>query len=281
MLRKRRLIARRQMAQRFPWLDLRWAIGWSSEWQNASVRMRRSQRIFRTLCISVSAIGLVGCGSGSADFCRGITSVAGFTTRFSQGLDNFSENQYSQLRIDTEKARETVNYVAIQNVDSDEASDLAKKINVFISSMEKVNWDVSVALSDVDAVNAATSLGTAKSLTQANTVESLLIGECGLPSTVVGNDPTRDTLPSPSIPGPTQTDPPTNTISETSQDDALGSTVAALFHLTLSPAQTSCLGAALQGVVDVSGSNANLAQYQGQFQDAFDSCSINFTVPVD
>lgn len=256
-------------------------MGWIAEWQNASVHSRRSNEFLGALCILVSAIGLVGCGSGSADFCSGITSVAGFTTRFSQGLDNFSENQYSQLRIDTEKTRDAVNHVAVQNVDSAEASDLAKKINVFISSMEKVNWDVSLALSDTEAVSAAQSLGTASSLTQANTVESLLIGECGLPSTVVGNDQSRDTLPSPSIPGPTQTDPPTNTISEASQDDALGSTVAALFGLTLSPAQTSCLGAALQGVVDVSSGNANIAQYQGQFQTAFDSCSINFTVPVE
>lgn len=261
--------------------ELRWTMGWIAEWQNASVHSRRSNEFLGALCILVSAIGLVGCGSGSADFCSGITSVAGFTTRFSQGLDNFSENQYSQLRIDTEKTRDAVNHVAVQNVDSAEASDLAKKINVFISSMEKVNWDVSLALSDTEAVSAAQSLGTASSLTQANTVESLLIGECGLPSTVVGNDQSRDTLPSPSIPGPTQTDPPTNTISEASQDDALGSTVAALFGLTLSPAQTSCLGAALQGVVDVSSGNANIAQYQGQFQTAFDSCSINFTVPVE
>lgn len=226
-------------------------------------------------------MGIVSCGSRSADFCSGISSVAGFTTQFSQGLDNFSENQYSQLRTDTEKTRDAVNHVAVQYLDSSESSDLAKKINVFISSMDKLNWDVSVALSDADAVNAALSLGSAESLTQANTVESLLIGECGLPSTVDGMNQVRDTLPSPSIPGPTQTDPPTNTISETSQDDALGSTVASLFQLTLSPAQTSCLGAALQGVVDVSGGSANLAQYQGQFQAAFDSCSINFTVPVE
>jgi hypothetical protein len=37
----------------------------------------------------------------------------------------------------------------------------------------------------------------------------------------------------------------------------------------------------LQGVVDVSSSNANLAQYQGQFQRAFDQCSIDFTVPTN
>jgi hypothetical protein len=88
-------------------------------------------------------------------------------------------------------------------------------------------------------------------------------------------------LPSPSIPGPTQTDPPTNTINESSQDNALGAIVASLFQLNLSPAQTSCLGEELQGVVDVSSSSANLAQYQGQFQKAFDACLIDFTVPVD
>ena len=226
-------------------------------------------------------MGIVGCGSRSADFCSGVTSVAGFTSQFSQGLDNFSENRYAQLRSETEKTRDAVNHLAVQNVDSSEASLLAKKINVFISSMDKLNWDVSIALSDIDAVNAAQSLGTAESLTQANTVESLLIGECGLPSTVDGMSEVQDTLPSPSIPGPTQTDPPTNTINDSSQDDALGSTVASLFRLTLSPAQTSCLGKALQGVVDISGGNANLAQYQGQFQEAFDSCSIDFTIPVE
>lgn len=222
-----------------------------------------------------------GCISKSADFCAGISSIAGFTTQFAQGLDNFSESQYSQLREETESARDAVNHVAVKNVDSVEASELGKKINVFISSMEKVNWDVSLAMSDAVASSAAMALGTADSLTQANTVESLLIGECGLPSTIAGNAQSTDTLPSPSIPGPTQTDPPTNTINESSQDNALGSIVASLFQLNLSPAQTSCLGEELQGVVDVSSSTANLAQYQGQFQKAFDTCLIDFTVPLD
>lgn len=228
----------------------------------------------------VIVIAISGCNASSTDICKGISSVAGFTSQFSQGLDNFSESQYSQLRAETQQARDAVNHVAVMNTDSVEASELAKKINIFISSMEAVNWDVSVALTDSAASNSALSLGSSESLTQANTVESLLIGECGLPSTIAGNNQSAETLPSPSIPGPTQTDPPTNTINETSQDDALGSIVASLFQLNLSPAQTTCLGRALQGVVDVSSSNANLAQYQGQFQKAFDECSIDFTVPV-
>lgn len=177
--------------------------------------------------------------------------------------------------------RNVVNHLAVQNSSSTEAAELARKINVFISSMEEVKWDVSLALSDDDAISSAYALGAAATLTQANTVESLLIGECGLPSTLVNDGQGIDTLPQPSIPSPLQTDPPTNTISDSSQNDALGSMVAALFHLNLSPAQTSCLGASLQGIVDVSSANANLAQYQGQFQKAFDACNIDFRVPVN
>lgn len=179
------------------------------------------------------------------------------------------------------KVRDLVNYLAINNSSNTEASDLTKKLNIFVSSMDELNWDVSVALSNDAAVNAAATLGSASTLTEANTVESLLIGECGLPSTLVNDGQGVDTLPPPSIASPTQTDPPTNTINESSQDDALGATVATLFGLTLSPAQTSCLGASLQGVVDVSSGSANLAQYQSQFQKAFDACSIDFIVPLD
>ena len=228
----------------------------------------------------LAGFSLVSC-SAESSICSDLSSVAGFTMQFSQGLDNFSENQYATLRNETFSARTSVNHVAVVHPESKEAADLAVKINSFISSMEKLDWDVSVAIADSVAVDYALQLGSAQSLTQANTVESLLIGECGLPSTIANSDQTSETLPGPSIPSPLQTEPPTNTINEVSQDDALGATVAALFGLTISPAQTSCLGSALQGVVDVSSSNANLAQYQGQFQRAFDQCSIDFTVPTN
>jgi hypothetical protein len=244
--------------------------------------MRLSPRV-RAVCVASSllVIALSACSSNGNSFCSGNTSVAGFTSQFSQGLDNFSEGEYSRLREEAMKVRDLVNYLAINNSSNAEASDLTKKLNIFVSSMDELNWDVSVALLNDAAVIAAATLGSASTLTQANTVESLLIGECGLPSTLVNDGQGVDTLPPPSIASPTQTDPPTNTINETSQDDALGATVATLFGLTLSPAQTGCLGASLQGVVDVSSGSANLAQYQSQFQKAFDACSIDFTVPLD
>lgn len=246
------------------------------EWDmsfHASKPLRFSIAVVVACCLT-----FVSCSSDSS-FCAKVTSVAGFTMQFSQGLDNFSETQYATLQSETFGARESVNHAAVAHPDSEEAADLAKKINVFISSMETLKWEMSVAISDSTAVEAALKLGSPESLTQANTVESLLIAECGLPSLVVNTDQASVTLPGPSIPSPLQTDPPTNTINEMSQDDALGATVAALFNLTISPAQTRCLGSALQGIVDVSSGSSNLAQYQGQFQKAFDECSIKFTVP--
>jgi hypothetical protein len=238
-------------------------------------------RLRATASAILLCCGLFASCTSESSICDDLSSVAGFTIQFSQGLDNFSETQFATLKDESFDARKSVNHVAVNHPDSEEASDLAEKLNVFISSMEKNGWDVSLALSDVVAVDAASNLGSPQSLTQANTVESLLIGECGLPSTIANSDQTAETLPGPSIPSPTQTDPPTNTINENSEDDALGATVARLFNLTVSPAQTTCLGRALQGVVDVSSSTANLAQYQSQFQRAFDECSIAFTVPTD
>lgn len=238
------------------------------------------QQFRLSLTAVLVGVSLSAC-SAETSICSDLRSVAGYTMQFSQGLDNFSENQYATLRSETFIARTSVNHAAVVHPDSEEAAGLAVKINSFISSMERLDWDVSVALSDSLAVESALKLGSAQSLTQANTVESLLIGECGLPSTIVNSDQTFATLPGPSIPSPLQTDPPTNTLNEISQDDALGATVGALFNLTLSSAQSRCLGSALQDVVDVSSSTANMAQYQGQFQKAFDQCSIDFTVPTN
>jgi hypothetical protein len=60
-----------------------------------------------------------------------------------------------------------------------------------------------------------------------------------------------------------------------------GRLVASVYNLTLSDNDMVCLGSELSDIVDVSGANANLAQYQGQFQKAFDACNINFSVPVE
>lgn len=201
--------------------------------------------------------------------------------RFSQGLDNFSEDQYVQLRLDSLDALSTVNAVAVAADAPPEASRLAITINSFVAAMDDVEWDVSIAVLTDDAMEAASRLGTVETLAQANTVDAFVISQCGLPTTLAPITGPVETLPLPSIPSPTQTDPPISPPDDTSEAREEGRIIANVFGLNLSDNQLVCLGEAVSGIVDVSGPNSNLAQYQGQFQKAFDSCNIDFKVPLE
>lgn len=201
--------------------------------------------------------------------------------RFTQGLDNFSEDQYEQLRLDSLDALDAINSVAVLADAPEEASKVAIKINTFVASMDDVDWDVSIALLTNEAVKAASVLGTAETLSQANAIDAYVISQCGLPSTLAPIAGSVDSLPPPSIPSPTQTDPPSSPPNDSSEAKEEGRLVAQIFGLDLPDADLVCLGEQLSNIVDVSGANANLAQYQGQFQKAFDACSINFKVPVE
>lgn len=227
----------------------------------------------------ISPLMVTGCG-GAGGLCDGVKSVAGFVTGFQEGLDNFSEDQYNRLRLDTLDALATTRGIQKQT-GSAESGLLADKIETFEGAMVDAGWDVTVALSSAAANRAASALGTPETLTQANVVEAAIIDRCGLPSTVAVSDEPVQTLPGPVIASPTQTDPPTDTIDQASEDESQGRLVATLFGITLSRDKVVCLGRALQDVIDVSSAGANLAQYQGQFQKAFDSCAIDFTVPKE
>lgn len=231
--------------------------------------------------VTFSVVVAVGCSQNSRSLCDGAISIPSYTLRFLQGLDNFAEDQYEQLRLDTLNVLETLNEVAVLPDVPDEASQLAIKVNRFVSAMDDVDWDVSLAVLTKTAVDSATELGSTETLSQANAVDALVISECGLPSTLPPIAGVVETLPPPSIPAPTETIPDASPPVEESENLELGRLVADIFRLTLSQNDMLCLGTELMGVVDVSGAQANLAQYQGQFQNAFDNCSIDFRVPVD
>jgi hypothetical protein len=162
---------------------------------------------------------------------------------------------------------------------STEATAIAKKVSVFISVMETVNWDVNRALDISEALAAAVDLGSESTLRDANTVEAAIVSICGMPSTIAPPNEAEVTLPMNPIQSPTATDPTMNTVNDSSELSVIGKMVATQFGLTVSDVEASCLGTSLSGIYDVSGANANNAQYQSQFQRAFDSCGIVFTVP--
>ena len=57
--------------------------------------------------------------------------------------------------------------------------------------------------------------------------------------------------------------------------------IADQFGLTITDTEAECLGESLSGIYDVSGPETNNAQYQRQFQRAFDGCGIVFDIPSE
>lgn len=245
-----------------------------------------------SLVLSVSL--LVSCGASSGiNVCDESISVSGYIVGLSQGLDGRPENQYGQFRLDTLDVYDVVSTVAQGSGDGpSESTDsrrsarraaamLADQLGSFIDEMDSVTWDLSQAATKSAVAEAWSALVTTESLARANTVEALLIEECGLPSRVTssGDGPAR--LPDPSIPSPTATDPPQEQVDDRAENRALGAVVAALFSLKLDESRAECLGRELNGVVDMSSPESDLSGYQRQFQVAFDACGIDFTVPID
>ena len=240
--------------------------------------MLSSQSVSRwTLLLMVSLLG--SCSTNSDSLCGSNISISDYVAGFSQGLDNFSEDRYAQLRSESNSAYErTVNAASEDSVTA-EATAVASKISSFITVMDTVEWDVNRALDIAEAVTAAVELGSELTLRQANAVEGELVERCGMPSSVAPPTDGEVILPMNSIPSPTATDPTTNTVSDSSELSIIGMVIANQFGLTVSKIEAECLGTALSNIYDVSGPETNNAQYQRQFQRAFDACGLDFSVP--
>lgn len=228
--------------------------------------------------IGVLAV-LASCSNDSGLSCNSNISISDYVSGFSQGLDNFSEDRYAQLRSDSNAAYErAVNAVSEESISND-ASVVAKKISMFISVMDKVDWDVNRALDIGEAVSAAVDLGSEATLRQANAVEGQMVSRCGMPSTQSPPNNTEITLPMAPIPSPTATDPTVNALNDSSELTVVGKMIGTQFGLTITDSEATCLGMSLSDIYDVSGPETDNAQYQRQFQRAFDSCGIDFTIP--
>ena len=231
---------------------------------------------------SISAVFVSGCSFNAADsFCEDVPSVAAYVIRMSQGLDNFSEDQYFQLRTSSLSVYDTV-VVAVEDPDFElSAVQLLTNLQRFNAAMDEVLWDVSLAVNDPSAFNASSVFADTEMLREANNVESYVIEKCGLPDFTPNDENAFGTLPLPYIPSPTATEPPTGPVNQESEDIALGTMVGTLFGLTLNAEEVKCIGQELQGVVDVTSATSNAAQYISQYQRAFDLCGIDFKIPTD
>lgn len=256
-------------------------IGWSD--MRLSAGRRRRSVALAALTVALPVVG--ACSSGEASTCDKSVSVSGYIVDLSQGLDNRAESEYSQFRLDSMDVHDVLAHVAgsADGVD-DQTRAAAMIVRDAVGDLEvaldDVTWDLSRASLDPTIIERWQRLITPAMLANANVVEAWIISTCGLPTMATSSGDGPDRLPDPSIPGPTATDPPTSPVDERSEQEALGTVVANLFSLTVSPSQARCLGRELSGVVDTGGAGDDPSRYNAQFQRAFDVCGIDFTVPT-
>lgn len=245
--------------------------------------MTRVNRRFLAIA-TVSLYVLGGCGTGSSTLCDSPVSLAGFVVGFDQQLENFDSDQSAGLQPETAEVLLQAELLAAdESLDAETrkvARDFLDLVSRFADAMDDALWDLPTALTDEATVAVVAEIGSSATLADANLLESVVIEKCGLPPLVPSDSGVLPTLPMPSIPSPTDTEPPVNTVNEESEARALGTTVGQLFSLTLSDRDTVCLGRALSGVYDKTGTSSTEEQYLRQFQDAFDRCGIDFVVPV-
>lgn len=223
---------------------------------------------------------LPGCAAGETDdLCRGRVSVGDWVLQFGQGLANFDDSAATELEADSLSVLDVVLAARPAGLAGDDAVELSRQVAAFVAAMNSHDWSVSTALGDDRALEAADALGTEDALRRANVVEAAVLTECGTVPTLVQPVDTAETLPFPSVPAPTDTEPQSTPPDDESEARAIGTEVGTAFGLTLTDEQVVCLGRELNGVTDATGALAGPGQYQAQFQAAFDACSIPFEVP--
>jgi len=243
-----------------------------------------TKRSFSVVLLAFLAVSLfASCSQQTRRNCVGSSSVAAFVVGLRQGLSEVSQNEFSQFRLDTLDVYETVSsFVKDKDKEIAVAAKLLQQdLADFVRFLDYVQWDVSKVDDSTIAVLLVKKLSDSSALSNANQIELALINKCGVSSSVPGSLDSSLRLPDVSFPPVNDTDPPANITNDESEATAIGSMIATVFGLTLSQNQIKCLGEALSGVYDATSADANMAQYQMQFQKAFDTCAIAFTVPTD
>lgn len=237
----------------------------------------------RALLVCGLLVAVTGCAGDSVDpLCAGRVSVPEFVLMFEQGLPNFGEDDILDLEADSLSVLDVL--LAARELDAEAGSAaevLSATVADFVASMNGDDWSLTRAVGNERTLARAEALATDESLRLANTVEAKVIEVCGTVPTAAPPALTAETLPYPSVPSPTDTEPPADAPNDEKEHEALGTMVGTMFGLVLDPVQVRCIGKELSGVIDATEALSGPGQYAGQFQGAFDTCGIDFVVPQD
>ena len=237
----------------------------------------------RALLLLGFLVTVTGCSADAVDpLCAGRVSVPEYVLMFEQGLPNFGDEDILDLEADSLSVLDVLLAARTLDAEAGPAADvLSATVADFVAAMNSDDWVLTRAITNDRTMARAEALATDESLRLANTVEAAVIEVCGTVPTAAPPALTAETLPFPSVPAPTDTEPPAGVPDDESEQEALGTMVGTMFGLVLDPVQVRCIGRELSGVVDATEPLSGPGQYGAQFQGAFDACGIEFVVPQD
>ncbi len=229
------------------------------------------------------AVSLSACSSSVSALCGPEESVGEVASAIAIGQYEFDETDGgASLRLAVSAALNQLEMVADETTAELAAQATAVKgyFESFLNVADELLWDDSLMTSDVRIDSVVAGLNSDDGVFATTAVDSYIAGECDEQlSGSLGSDAGLPTLPPPPISAPTATDPPIEMLDVDNEARALGETIAALFGLEVESEVALCLGRSLSEVADRSGQSS--AEYQAQFQVAFDACGLDYTIPVD
>ena len=244
----------------------------------------RRNGMMPVMCVvMILALGATACSSNSDALCGPDQSVGVVASSIAIGQYVFDETDGgSAMRLSVLSAINQLDIVVDDSSDDlrEQASIVKEQFDEFLNVSDELLWNDSLMSNDVRIDAVVTELNSDAGVYATTAVDSYIAGECDLePSDELGIDTGLPTLPPPPISAPTATDPPIEMLNVDNEARALGETIAALFGLEIESEVALCLGRSLSEVPDGSGQSA--AEYQAQFQSAFDACGIDYSIPVD
>lgn len=233
--------------------------------------------------LAVTVFGVSACSSNSDALCAPDQSVGVVASAIAIGQYQFDETDGgATLRLAVLSSLSQLEIVAVEApTELSEQSVIVKDyFETFLEVSDELLWDGVLMSSDVRLDDVVSGLNSDSGVYATTAVDSYIASECvDLDSGGFDPDPGLPTLPPPPISSPTATDPPIEMLDVDNEARALGETIAALFGLEIESEVALCLGRALSEVADASGQSS--AEYQAQFQVAFDACGLEYTIPVD
>lgn len=225
---------------------------------------------------------MISCSSKTqVTVCQNIDSLSLAVGTMSGGVEGLSDQVEGELDSNISDGLVLLDSVGVEAPSglATPIASLKRLLSDARSAFDAVDWNLSAAQTSPRVQAAVTEFSADEVVSDVASVTDYVNTICRSGDSIDSSGDGLGTLPTPTVVTPPITDPPTGVVDNGSDARAIGTEVANTFGITATDAQVVCLGTKLQDVVDTSGASSSSAEYNRQFQAAFDACGIKFTIP--